>query len=167
MIEYNITPHKVDKDSYTLFITNKELTKLLDKHKQVLLKITKPKTYGTDSQNKAMHALLMEYYSTGMHSVPEGTFNDFKDYMKAQYGVFKEINIKGERYKLLKSWSDYNRDERRAFIDKLISEIHQSGAYNESVKIQEIINGMKNNGGKGCIKVNAFKSSIKKFLGCV
>jgi hypothetical protein len=121
-----------------------ELDKLARKYDgMVNVKISRPSEQGTEEQNRAMHALLAEYYKTGVHSAPEGsTLADFKNYMKLQYGVVQEIEVNGEKYKLLKSWSEYDKMERTAFIDGLISEIEQSGASVEW-KIQEILAGMQ------------------------
>jgi hypothetical protein len=129
---------------YLIRIVDPEMTKLCFKTGNLVnIKISKPETPGTDRQNKAAHALLTAYYITGLHSMPEGTPEDFKNYMKCQYGVKYEVEIKGQKYTVLKSWADYSREERMTFIDGLISEIHQSGAYAESEKIREIINGFK------------------------
>jgi hypothetical protein len=118
---------------------------------KVHVKIMRPQSEGTDAQNKAMHVLLMEYYATGLHSSPEGTTLDkFKWMMKIAYGPCYEGEIKGKKYTSPKSWSDYTKMERADFIDKLISEIHQSGAFNESSKIREIIDGMSISKREGC-----------------
>lgn len=144
MITQNVIPTKVGIDRYVIEIDDNELTRLVYKHGQVNIKIGAPVKSGTEAQNKAMHSLLTEYYKTGLHSAPEGsTLTVFKEYMKYLYGVSKKIVIDGKELVSLKSWSSYTMRERKDFIDGLISEIHQAGAYAESSKIQEIIKGME------------------------
>ena len=107
------------------------------------VKISRPVKPGTEDQNRAMHALLTAYYVTGMHSAPEGyTLEAFKIYMKLRFGPVYQIEIDGHDVRVPKSWSDYSREERRDFIDGMISEIYQSGALSASEKIREIIEGM-------------------------
>lgn len=144
MITINVTPEKVGIDQYVIRVNDNALTKMVYKYGVVNMKLGPPMKPGTDAQNKAMHSLLTEYYKTGLHSAPEGsTLTEFKEYMKYLYGISKKIVIDGKDTILLKSWSDYSVRERREFIDGMISEIHQSGAYVESLKIQEIIKGME------------------------
>lgn len=144
MLTRNVTPEKVGIDEYVLRIHDNELSRMCYKYGVVNVKIGPPMKPGTDAQNKAMHSLLTKYYKTGLHSAPEGTtMTGFKEYMKYLYGISKKIVIDGKDTILLKSWSDYSMRERREFIDGLISEIHQSTAYVESLRIQEIIKGME------------------------
>lgn len=144
MISRNVTPEKVGIDQYVIRISDNELSRLCYKYGVVNMKLGPPMKPGTGAQNKAMHSLLTEYYKTGLHSAPEGsTIIEFKDYMKYLYGISRKIVIDGKDTILLKSWADYSMSERREFIDGLISEIHQSGAYVDSLEIQEIIKGME------------------------
>lgn len=99
---------------------------------------------GTENQNRAMHALLTEYYKTGMHSAPEGyTLPMFKVYMKLQYGPDAyEMEFKGKSIMVPKSWSNYTKRERMVFIDGLLAEIFQT-VRPLTWKLQEIIQGME------------------------
>jgi hypothetical protein len=131
-------------NQHIIRIIDPELTKLAFKYNGIVnIKISRPEEPSTDRQNRAMHSLLAAYYVTGLHSMPNGTLEDFKNYMKCQYGVTYEIEVKGQKYIVLKSWADYSKRQRREFIDGLISEVHQSGAYAESEKIREILAGME------------------------
>jgi len=148
MINRNTAIAQIGEKTFSIETTLEEAEKLsglIKKYGCVLhVKIAKPISPGTEAQNNAMHALLTEYYKTGMHNSPEGTtLAEFKNIMKAQYGPQIIIDHKGEKYKILKSWADYTKQERTDFIEGLLSEIHQSGAYTESIKIQEIILGME------------------------
>lgn len=139
-------PKNVSLNKFVFEIYSPALTKIMLLYGKVNIKITKPTSPGTEEQNRAMHALLMEYYKTGLHSAPEGTtLAEFKIFMKIEYGPCYECEYKGHQIKAPKSWADYSKDERRDFIDGLISEIHQSCAYSESDRIQEIIEGMEQN----------------------
>jgi len=112
----------------------------------VAVTIKKPENPGTEAQNRAAHSLMQAYYQTGMHSSPDGTtFSEFRVRMKCEYGPVTTVSAKGITYMVPKSWADYTKEQRMGFIDGLISEIHQSGAYTESDKIREIIQGMENN----------------------
>jgi hypothetical protein len=98
---------------------------------------------GTDEQNRAMHALLNEYYKTGLHSAPDGyTLAEFKVYMKLQYGpeAYK-MEFDGHEILVPKSWSHYTKNERKEFIDMLLAEILQTVSPLPK-KMQEIIGGM-------------------------
>ncbi|MCP4988382.1 MAG: hypothetical protein GY928_20720 [Colwellia sp.] len=147
MIECNVEIKQINLNVFDIRIISSELQELFKKHNGIVhIKISKPMSKGTNKQNKTMHLLLREYYETGMHSAPEGyTLSDFKLFMKLEYGPVSYIYHKGKTVEVLKSWSDYNKQERSDFISGLLSEIHQSGAYNESEKIREIIDGMELN----------------------
>jgi hypothetical protein len=146
MIQQNATLNKEGR-SYFIKLSSPELEELYLKFQGLVsVKIGKPDKPGTNEQNRAMHSLLSAYYTTGMHSAPEGyTLSQFKVFMKLQYGPVYEMEHKGQLIKIPKSWSDYSKQERVEFIDGLISEINQSGAYAESEKIREIIEGMSIN----------------------
>lgn len=148
MIDQNIELNQVNVNVFDIRLIGREIQELFKRYGGVVhIKVTKPQNKGTDAQNKAMHSLLKEYYKTGMHSCPTPCTRDkFKYYMKRMHGPIPFFfEIAGNKEVVLKSWADYNKQERSDFIDGLISEIHQSGAYVESEKIQEIIAGMELN----------------------
>jgi len=145
MINKNVRPALVDyiANCYTITICDAELTKLVYKHGEVNIKISKPEKPGSERQNRAMHGLLAEYYKTGFHSCPEPcTLAEFKIYMKLAYGPVYNLFYNGQEVRVPKSWADYSNDERRKLIDGLISECRQSGAYAEKEEIRQIIDGM-------------------------
>lgn len=128
---------------YQINIAGDGLAKLYKKYNGACrVKISAPSEPGTDAQNNAMHSLLTAYYKTNMHSMDGGTLDAFKLYMKIRYGKCVWIVIDGVNTPVPYSWSVYTKAERMKFIDGLISEIHQSGAYTESYEIQQIIEGM-------------------------
>lgn len=133
--------------SFSIRISDPDLDGLFSKYGGLVnIKITKPESPGTEAQNRAMHALMSEYYKTGLHSAPEGyTLDAFKIYLKCLYGPVYDMDLEGRPVKVPKSWSHYSKQERGDFIDGLISEINQSGAFAESARIQEIIAGMSEN----------------------
>jgi hypothetical protein len=119
---------------------------------------------GTAAQNKAFHALIAEYWRTGMHSYNVKTFDQFRDMIKRDLGAGFESFIYADytgmhkvqtveeipagidrRFILgkLKSWADYTKKERRESLDRLIAEMEQAGV--NSRKYQEIIAGMNEN----------------------
>jgi hypothetical protein len=117
---------------------------------------------GTGAQNRAFHALIQEYWRTGLHSSPAKTFHEFRDYIKRDLGAgfesfvyatpdgVKKANTREDipkeynnsKYALgrLKSWSDYTLKERRNAIDNLIAEMKQAGV--NTKKFFEILDGM-------------------------
>lgn len=125
-------------------------------------------TTGTSAQNRAAHALIQEYWSSGLHSYQTRTFSEFRDYLKRDLGAgfesfvyaspegVKKVKTREEipdeynnsKYALgrLKSWSDYTMKQRREFIDALISEMMQAGV--NSKKFHEILEGMEGHGNK-------------------
>lgn len=145
MISRNVEMTKINQSVFDIRILSHELEALYKKHDGWCnVKITKPEAKGTAEQNRAMHSLLTEYYKTGFHSAPEGcTLAEFKIFMKLEYGPSWEIRYNAKNIMVPKSWADYSKEERMHFIDGLISEIHQSGAYNHSEKIRQIIEGME------------------------
>lgn len=117
-------------------------------HGYVNVKISRPESPGTAEQNAAMHALLQAYYATGMHSA-RGIFREspaaFKLWIKMQHGPCYCTDMDGVQIKVPKSWAAYNKHERSALIEGLLTEIGESGAYAESEKLREIIAGMEQN----------------------
>lgn len=131
---------------------------------------------GSGAQNKAFHALLLEYHKSGLHSY-NGNFKIFKDEIKKYLGegfesyvyatiqnskprikkatnyedipeyIRKDPDLKDMIMGRLKSWSDYTKKQRRETMDKLISEMRQSGV--NSKKFEEIIGGMESVSKKG------------------
>jgi hypothetical protein len=105
------------------------------------VKFSKPEDPGTEQQNRFMHSLLTAYYKTGMHSAPERyTLAEFKIYMKVQFGLCYEMEIRGKLTLVPVSWTDYNKEERQIFIDGLLSEILQV-VCPLTKEIEEIIRG--------------------------
>lgn len=128
-------------------------------------------TDGSDMQNKAFHALVGEYYKSGLWSHNVKTFTEFRDVIKRDLGagfesyiyvvienglpvikkakkledVPREIldsdEMKSQVLGKLKSWSAYGKKERTTTIDKLITEMILQGI--NSKKFNEIIDGMK------------------------
>lgn len=126
---------------------------------------------GSLEQNKAFHALVHEYFRSGCHSYQAKNFDEFRNQIKRKLGagfeafVYAVLEngrpvIKDARtyesipesvradpdLKLLvrgrlKSWSDYTKKERIKTIDRLISEMHQSGV--QTKKFEEIQSGME------------------------
>lgn len=118
----------------------------------------------TQRQNKAFHALVQEYWTSGAHSYPAKTFGEFRDYIKRDLGAGfclyhwfywdGEKMVKGkcenrdgipagaEILGKLKSWSDYTKKERTETIDRLIAEMIQAGV--NSKKFAEILEGLEN-----------------------
>lgn len=145
MFNQNVVMFHAGGHEYVIHLKDEVLDDLFTRFGgQVNVKVGKPEAPGTEQQNRAMHALLQEYYITGMHSAPEGcTFADFKIFMKLEHGPSWQLDYKGQQVRVPKSWADYTKQERADFITALISEIHQSGAYAESAKIREIISGME------------------------
>ena len=119
-------------------------------------------TSGSLAQNKAFHALVMEFFKSGCHSYTCATWQELKDFIKRDMGAgfesyvyanesgMHEVKTKEEipagtprthiRGKL-KSWSKYTKKERRETMDLLISTMIQAGV--NSKKFNEIMTGME------------------------
>lgn len=127
-------------------------------------------TSGTDAQNRAFHALVMEYWKSGCHSYQASSYDDFRYCIKRSLGAGfeafvyavivdgKPVIMDAKKYQdipesvrsdkdlkqlvrgRLKSWADYTKKERRTTMDNLISEMHQVGV--NSKKFHEILAGM-------------------------
>jgi len=125
----------------------------------------------TERQNRAFHALLQEFWSSGTHSYNTGNFDEFRNFIKRDLGAgferfkYVEETKSGLRWGscenkldipnnvardecgnplaagILKSWSDYTKKERKETIDRLISTMIQCGV--SSKKFEEIIDGMR------------------------
>lgn len=120
-------------------------------------------TTGTGAQNRAFHALMGEYFRTGLHSFPARSFAEFRDYVKRDLGAgfesfiyaspegVRKVKTREEipaeynnsKYAMgrLKSWADYTIKERRETIDRLIAEMDQAGV--NTPKYHEILSGME------------------------
>jgi hypothetical protein len=146
MINRNLTLHK-NESGYWLRMSRLdeyELAKLVRKHDGLVnVKISRPVSPGTDEQNRAAHALMQEYFLTGMFSYPAKSLAELKIYLKIAYGSVYDMIYKGEEIKVPKSWRDFSKQERHNFINGLLAEIHASGAYAESEEIRNIIAGME------------------------
>jgi hypothetical protein len=145
MINRNV-PLQFDPDgSAFLLMRDTELENYIVKYRGVVnVKVGKPETPGTEQQNKTAHALLTAFYVSGMASIPDNcTMAEFKIRKKIEFGPCYEFEHRGQFVRIPKSWADYSKEERRVFIDSLISEITQSGALTESPKLQEIMKGME------------------------
>ena len=125
----------------------------------------------TEKQNRAFHALLQEYWVSGVHSYNAENFKRFRDFIKRDLGAgferyrYVEETESGLRWRasrtrqaipktvardadgnpliggVLKSWGDYTKKERTETIDRLINTMIQSGV--NSRKFDEIIEGMR------------------------
>jgi len=125
--------HVDDKDYF-----QSQLSKVGD-GQRCSVQIDKPVMSGTDEQNRFMHALLNNYFDTGMHDMPEyfrNTHAGFKVFYKEQFARFNKVP---------ESWSKYSKAQRMAFIEFIIQDIRQSEAIQESIKLQEIIQGAEKN----------------------
>jgi hypothetical protein len=123
----------------------------------------------TAEQNRAYHALLQEFWTSGLHSFDVKTFDDFRDVVKAKLGagfdavLVATVDADGKaaqtKYRTLsevpadirrhpstsifgrvKSWTEYTKKERTEAIDRLISTMRQAGV--NSRKFDEILTGM-------------------------
>jgi len=125
----------------------------------------------TEQQNRAFHALLQEFWSSGVHSYNARNFEHFRDMIKrdlgagferyryveetedglrwgqvpARAGIPKTVARDGQGRPLaagvLKSWAKYTKKERKETIDRLISTMIQCGI--SSKKFDEILDGMR------------------------
>ena len=128
---------------------------------------------GTLAQNAAFHALLQEFYTTGLYSYAGvGSFGDLKKAVKRYLGkgfqYFVWVVKCGEDYKtillpskdkapaevvyqngkplvqgILYSWVDYSKTERKTMIDRLIVDMDTAGV--RTAKYFEILEGMQKN----------------------
>ena len=105
-----------------------------------------PAENGTNEQNRLFHALLTEYFNSGMFSYQIKTLQAFKDYIKANMGAgykkFVYVTMNGNtpfinecrhreeipkeaqaEYGILKSWAEYTKEERTKTIRALVNEM--------------------------------------------
>ena len=101
---------------------------------------------GTNEQNRLFHALLTEYFNSAAFSYNIKTFQEFKNYVKANMGAgykkFVYVTIEEGKpciheckhredipaeahaeYGILKSWAEYTKEERTRTIKTLINEM--------------------------------------------
>jgi len=125
----------------------------------------------TEKQNRAFHALLQEFWSSGLHSYNARNFEQFRDFIKrdlgagferyryveesenglrwgqvnARHGIPKNVAHDAHGHPLaagiLKSWTKYTKKERKETIDRLINTMIQCGI--NSKKFDEILEGMR------------------------
>lgn len=125
---------------------------------------------GTNEQNRAFHALLTEFFVSGLHSYNAKSFDEFKNFIKRDFGAGFEsyvcvvdeggeiswcevkeksaipantaVDKDGKKMikGKLKSWADYTKKERTETIDNLISAMIQAGC--NSRKFEEILSSL-------------------------
>jgi hypothetical protein len=120
----------------------------------VTIKMTLPERVGTDQQNRAFHALLGEYWKSGLSSYE--SYDDMKDtiklriagadeYIFIENGKVRHVKsldeVKGRYAEVPKSWADFTLEQRRDAIDEVIREATIAGV--NSKKWDEIIAGMQ------------------------
>ena len=120
----------------------------------VTIKMTLPTRWGTDQQNRAFHALLGEYWKSGLSSYE--SYDDMKDTIKLRIAGADEYifidngkvrhvksldEVKGRYAEVPKSWSDFTLEQRRDAIDEVIREATMAGI--NSKKWGEILQGME------------------------
>ena len=120
----------------------------------ITIKICDPERVGTDSQNRAFHALLGEYWKSGLSSYE--SYDDMKDTIKLRIAGADEYifidngkvrhaksldEVKGRYAEVPKSWADFTLEQRRDAIDEVIREATMAGV--NSRKWDEIITGMQ------------------------
>ena len=119
----------------------------------VTIKMTLPTRWGTDQQNRAFHALLGEYWKSGLSSYE--SYDDMKNTIKLRIAGADEYifidngkvrhaksldEVKGRYAEVPKSWVDFTLEQRRDAIDEVIREATMAGV--NSRKWDEIIKGM-------------------------
>jgi hypothetical protein len=125
----------------------------------------------TEKQNRAFHALLQEFWSSGAHSYNAKNFEQFKDFVKRDLGAgferYRYVEETGDGLRwnscrasqgvpetaargangvpliagVLKSWAKYTKKERKETIDRLINTMHQAGV--QTNRFYEILTGME------------------------
>ena len=126
---------------------------------------------GTLKQNSTFHALCQEFMRSGCHSYTVKSFDDFKKFIKRDYGAVYEsyvcieeteeglIKKRVKKYEdlpeciavdkdgkdmvwgELKSWKKYTKKQRMETIDRLIAAMIQYGV--NTKKFHEILEGME------------------------
>ena len=123
---------------------------------QVTVTIENVKAPGSTAQNRAWHSLIGEYWASGCSSYH--SYVDMRDLLKLRINGAKEWGylIDGKQHTVVeygsipsgcpkwgvpKSWSDFNKQERKDMIDFTISEMIQAGV--NSNKFDEIMKGLE------------------------
>ncbi len=86
---------------------------------------------GTQAQNKAFHALIQEYFKTGMHSYNPVNFADFKNIIKRQLGAGFEAFV----------YADYCKESHRIIIKDAKKYEDIPGAIRHDPAFKNIIRG--------------------------
>jgi hypothetical protein len=120
----------------------------------VTIKMTLPTRWGTDQQNRAFHALLGEYWKSGLSSYE--SYDDMRDtfklraagadeYIFIEDGKVRHVksldDVKGRYAEVPKSWADFTVEQRKDAIDEVIREATIAGI--NSRKWEEILRGME------------------------
>jgi hypothetical protein len=120
----------------------------------VTIKMTLPTRWGTDQQNRAFHALLGEYWKSGLSSYE--SYDDMRDtfklraagadeYIFIEDGKVRHVksldDVKGRYAEVPKSWADFTVEQRKDAIDEVIREATMAGI--NSRKWEEILRGME------------------------
>jgi hypothetical protein len=113
----------------------KKVVALLDKYGAVSIVVDKPMKPATDQQNRAFHALLSEFWQSGMSSYT--TYDSLRATMKTVFltQCFTEAEVCGKNSLEIKSWSDFTRKERARSIDCLIKECVQAGFNSKEIDL--------------------------------
>lgn len=102
-------------------------------------RVRKPKSI---QQNNLFHALITEYYISGLHSC--NSWQALKNQMKYQFGegfVQTLTLADGEKYGILKSLADYSMSELSRLTDNVIADMLIVGV--DSTKFKEILETIK------------------------
>ena len=91
--------------------------------------LSTPSKAGTNPQNRAFHALLEEFYKSGLHS--------FNTNMELRSNM---MTMRGTQCQEKSSWTEFTSEERGHALDYLISECIQAGL--NTKKFDEILRGM-------------------------
>ena len=123
----------------------------------ITVQISQPKKVGTDEQNRAFHALIGEFWISGLSSYE--SYEDMKDSIKLKVAGPDEFifikdgkvkrsktleGIEGRYAEVPKSWAQFTLEERKMAIDLVIKEANLAGV--NSKKWDEIITGMMEEG---------------------
>jgi len=111
-----------------------------------------PINAGTGEQNRAFHALVQEYWASGVHSYNAKNFVHFRELIKLYLGVGSEkyyslVDDQGKPTAepilswRIKSWANYSKKERTETVSRLIAEMIQAGV--NTPKFTEILRGME------------------------
>ena len=143
MFNQNIRLHFIGKGIFQVILDDPEVEAIFSKYVGLAnVRITKPEEKGSEEQNRAAHSLMSAYWVTGMFSYPAKSLPELKIYLKLAYGPVWKFEIDGDPVRVPKSWSDFSKDERCAFITGLLAELEQTGAMAASRKLQIIRDGM-------------------------